>query len=185
MAMLLNSPALQTALAAGFSRSVGSFFRVQVDQKQGINAAPKTVMIEREGIMLGLTTVLSYATQLLFKTALGKQLMKSTLGMRAEPLLRALVALPGMFAAEVLSRRIAYRHASNVSSEKASSQTNLAVGSAALTSPFVPFKLLTQNPMAMAPMLLNVVSPAEFGSLPMSAATAQARHPQFNGPFYY
>ncbi|MEB3244647.1 MAG: hypothetical protein VKJ06_01500 [Vampirovibrionales bacterium] len=107
MSMLLT-PAVQASAAAMLSRMPGSAFRLTADQTSHVNAVPVSTMAKREGAMLGLTGVLSLGMQQVLKLPFSKLLTQSTAWKKYEPLLRVAVAMPGMLAAEWLSRKVAY-----------------------------------------------------------------------------
>lgn len=99
----LSNP-VQSILYALITKSVGSGFRVWEDSRYRPDQLPGT--LKREGVLLGLTTVVTTGVQMLFTKVLSSTLQKKPGLSQHELLLRALVTAPALIFAEWVSREL-------------------------------------------------------------------------------
>jgi hypothetical protein len=99
----LSNP-VQSILYALITKSVGSGFRVWEDSRYRPEQLSGT--LKREGVLLGLTTVVTTGVQMLFTKVLSSTLQKKPGLSQHELLLRALVTAPALIFAEWVSREL-------------------------------------------------------------------------------
>lgn len=99
------SPFAQSVLYGVITKSIGSIFRVTDD----LQAPPKVLRTTaiREGILLGLTTLYTTFTQMVFSGVLGKVIHRNPGLKNYELVLRAGFTAIGIMMAEVTSRAMA------------------------------------------------------------------------------
>lgn len=99
------SPFAQSIMYGVITKSIGSIFRVADDKE-----APRDILVntfKREGILLGLTTLYTTFTQMVFSGTLGKIINRHPALKNYELVLRAGFTAVGIVMAEVTSRRMA------------------------------------------------------------------------------
>jgi hypothetical protein len=114
----LSNP-VQSIFYALITKSVGSGFRVWEDSRYRPNQLQGT--LKREGVLLGLTTVVTTGVQMLFTKVLSSTLQKKPGLSQHELLLRALVTAPALIFAEWVSRELSPKN------DKRDSRRSLAI----------------------------------------------------------
>jgi hypothetical protein len=103
--MSFLTPAIQAIIFGVVTKSVGSIFRVKDDWEAPRQVLRNTVM--REGLLLGLTTAFTTASQALFSKTISPVLARTPRLQPYELLFRAIAATGGIFLAEITSRAVA------------------------------------------------------------------------------
>ncbi|MBY0403714.1 MAG: hypothetical protein K2X66_07425 [Cyanobacteria bacterium] len=122
--MMISLPA-QSVLYAVITKSVGSGFRV-LDER--FSPPDKQLSaIKREGVLLGVTTLLTTGIQFLFTTILSSTLKKKPVLAHHELLLRAVMTAPALIFAEWLSREMVPKNRHNAMTPLADPSSKFSV----------------------------------------------------------
>ena len=99
------SPTAQSVMYAVITKSVSSGFRIKDDWRAPLAVKSKTM--EREAVLLGLTTVFTTAIQHLFTKTLSGMLKKNPRLAGLELIFRTILTAPALIVAEIASRKMA------------------------------------------------------------------------------